>query len=138
MAFPVLPEPVAALVVSASESSLSLNWTYQSSGSRQRTGAQVVIEGGGIFTRLTVSSEDRSVTHSSLRPLTNYTLTVYVLSEVGRSQPTTVHTSTLSLSQLDFSHLNVLNHVQFTQEFLSLLYPYSIHSQLWKCFCSGR
>ena len=93
----VLPSPVEVVTVSSSESTLFLNWTYQSSGSRQRTGAEVVIEGGGTFA---VDSQDISVTLSSLSPLTNYTLTVYVLSAVGRSQPATVQASTLSLSQL--------------------------------------
>ncbi len=105
---PVLPEPVIALMVSVSEFTLSLNWTYQSSGSQRRTGAEVVIEGGGVFTRLT--AEETSVTLSSLCPLTNYTVTVYALSMVGRSQPTSTEVSTPSLSKLGVMHCQSVHH----------------------------
>ena len=57
-----------------------------------------------------VEPSQMSTTFSSLQPLTNYSLTVYVRSGVGRSDPATVHISTFSLSKSHPSHLHYLFH----------------------------
>ena len=98
---PGLPEPVTALaVLEVSEHTISLSWSYQSSGSQQRTGVEVIVERSELLERMTVGADDTFATFSSLLPLTNYTVTLYVLSEVGRSLSTAIQASTLSLSQL--------------------------------------
>lgn len=94
-----LPEPVLGLTTSTSDTSISLEWSYQSSGSSERTGVVVELWAGGVLMEsVGLSRVVTSTTLSFLRPLTNYTIAVYVVSEVGRSAPITVYT-TLSLSE---------------------------------------
>ncbi len=95
----VLPESVSGLTISSrTESSLSLDWTY-----RPRTGVEIEIEvrkSGVLVCNSTEEAADLgAITISSLLPLTSYSITMYVVSDVGRSQPSTINTTTLSLSE---------------------------------------
>ena len=100
----VLPESVSGLTISSrTESSLSLDWTYQSDRSSPRTGVEVEVRKSGVLVRNTTeeAADLGAITISSLLPLTSYSITIYVVSDVGRSQPsTTINTNTLSLSEL--------------------------------------
>lgn len=98
--YPVLPEPVAGLTATSTSVTISLHWTYQSSGSSPRTGVEVEItRGGATVPGVMVGGGATSLTLSSLPPLTAHTLTVFVVSAVGRSAAATVQVSTLSPSQ---------------------------------------
>ena len=91
---------MTALSSTPSDTTASLQWSYQDSGSSPRDGAVLEVwRGGALVTSMMVRSTVLSTTLSSLQPLTNYTFTVYAVSAVGRSAPTSVHASTLSLSQ---------------------------------------
>ncbi len=98
----VLPESVSGLTISSrTESSLSLDWTYQSDGSSPRTGVEIEVRKSGVLVRNTTeeAADLGAITISSLLPLTSYSITMYVVSDVGRSQPSTIITNTLSLSE---------------------------------------
>ena len=98
--YTVLPEPVIELHSSPSDTFVSIQWAYQSSGSSRRTGVEVEIWRDGVrVTNVTVGPNEIATTLSSLQPLTHYTFTVYVVTAVGRSEPVSVDASTLSLSK---------------------------------------
>ncbi len=99
----VFPESVSGLTISSrTESSLSLDWTYQSGGYSPRTGVEIEVRKSGVLVRNTTeeAADLGAITISSLLPLTSYSITMYVVRDVGRSQPsTTINTNTLSLSE---------------------------------------
>ena len=104
--YTVLPEPVIGLTSSPSDTTASLQWIYQSSGSSPRTGVEVEIwRDGGRVTNRTLRPNEIATSLSSLQPLTHYTFTVYVVTAVGRSEPVSVNVSTLSLSKSVTHHL---------------------------------
>ncbi len=98
----VLPESVSGLTISSrTESSLSLDWTYQSDRSSPRTGVEIEVRKSGVLVRNTTeeAADVGTITISSLLPLTSYRIIMHVVSDVGRSQPSTIITNTLSLSE---------------------------------------
>ena len=102
----VLPEPATGLRGSPSDTSVSIQWTYQSSGSFPRTRVEVEIWRDGVrVTNKTLRPNEITTTLSSLQPFTHYTFTVYVVTAVGRSEPVSVDVSTLSLSKSLTHHL---------------------------------
>lgn len=87
-------------VTSVSGNMVSLNWSYQlSNESSLRTGVEVEIISDGIIMENVSIGVAETTTLSSLLPFTIYTFTMYVVSALGRSTPTSVVVSTISLSE---------------------------------------
>ena len=85
------------MTTTTSESSITLQWDPLPSDSLW---VVVEVRRGGVMVRnVTVGRDEFSLTLSSLRPLTTYTFTLYVVNGVGRSISTSHTASTLSLSQ---------------------------------------
>ena len=81
----VLPEPVIGLRSSPSDTFVSIRWIHQSSGSSHRTGVEVEIWRDGVrVTNMTVRPNEIV---TKLDFFTRYTITVYVVTAVGRSEP---------------------------------------------------
>ncbi len=97
----VIPEPVSSLSINFdTATTVSLSWTYQFDQSSPRTGVHIeVTMGNDLVGNITLPASATSTTLSSLEPRTMYTIAVYVVNANGRSQPSTVQASTLSLSK---------------------------------------
>ena len=100
-----LPEHVVGLTTSPSDTSISLTWSFRSDWQRDSILLQLT-RSGVLEDSMMLGGDMTSTTFSSLSPLTNYTITVYVEDSVGRSEPVTSLTSTLSLSK----YLYILHH----------------------------
>lgn len=68
-------------------------------GSSPRTGAEIEVGKNNSRERtVMIEPEDNTATISSLLPLTMYSFTIFVVTDVGRSRPSSINASTLSLS----------------------------------------
>ena len=89
------------VVTSVLTNEISIAWEYQMNGSSPRTGAEVEIRKGHVIKRtIIVGPEEEATNIASLNPLTLYIITVYVVTSVGRSRPSSTEISTLSLSNI--------------------------------------
>ena len=68
-------------------------------GSSPRIGVDIVTLSEGILAYITEEASIVATTLMSLSPLTTYRISVYVVSSVGRSHPSSINSSTLSLSK---------------------------------------
>ncbi len=94
------PEQVVGLsVTEVTINSVALVWTFQMNGSDPRIRTEIEIRRFGTLVRTDMIAPQFSGAQlSPLLPLSTYNFTVYVVSNVGRSRPSVVSTSTLSLS----------------------------------------
>jgi len=94
------PEQVVGLnVTEITTYSIVLVWTFQMNGSEPRIRTEIEIRRNGSLERTDMIAPQFSGAElSSLLPLSLYNFTVYVVSDVGRSRPSVVSASTLSLS----------------------------------------
>ena len=95
------PEEISGLSVDLiTISTISISWAYQMNGSSPRNRVNIEIRRDEILVNSVTEAPSRTMSMvSSLSPLTAYNITIYVVTDVGRSQPATVHASTLSLSK---------------------------------------
>ncbi len=103
----VFPEMLTdVMILSITTDTVVINWTYQMNGSSPRTGVDIEIRRNGTIERTDmISSAATTATLSNLLPLTTYSITAFVVTDVGRSRPSQISASTLSLSILyDNSH----------------------------------
>ena len=85
--------------ISTTISTVSLEWAYQMNGSSPRTGAEIEVRRNDSVERtIMIGPESTTEIISSLLPLTTYSFTVFVVTDVGRSRPSSINASTLSLS----------------------------------------
>ena len=85
--------------VLATHNTIYLEWTYQLNGSSPRTGVEIEIRRIGVLERTVIIGPEPNTTNiSSLPPLATYNFTLFVVSNVGKSRPSSIIASTLSLS----------------------------------------
>ena len=84
--------------------SVQLEWAYQMNGSSPRTGVEIEVRRNDFLERtVMIGPESTSGTISSLLPLTTYSFTVFVVTDVGRSRPSSINASmSLSLSMQNY------------------------------------
>ncbi len=86
-------------VMDITTDSVLLQWTYQSNGSSPRTSVGIEVRRSGTLQRTEmVGSQFTTAEISSLLPLTMYNFSIFVVSSIGRSNPSSVSDQTLSLS----------------------------------------
>ena len=82
-------------------SEIFVMWTYQMNGTEPRIGAEIEVYKEQVLIRnFTVGAAYESTIISLLNPLTRYIVTIYAISTIGRSLPSSIEYSTLSLSKL--------------------------------------
>ena len=96
------PESVTNLFVTATTiATVSLEWIYQNNGSSPRLRVDIEIRRNYVWERTDiVQPQFTTVLITSLLPLTTYSISIFAVSEVGRSRPSVINSSTLSLSML--------------------------------------
>ena len=84
--------------------SVQLEWTYQMNGSSPRTGVEIEVRRNDSLERTVMIGPESIIgTISSLLPLTTYSFTVFVVTDVGRSRPSSINASmSLSLSKQNY------------------------------------
>ena len=84
--------------------SVQLEWAYQMNGSSPRTGVEIEVRRNDSLERtVMIGPESTTGTISSLHPLTTYSFTVFVVTDVGRSRPSSINNSmSLSFSMLNY------------------------------------
>ena len=95
------PEKVSNLTAEMiTINTISISWIFQLNGSspRNRVGIEVRNEGVSVY-NVTEEAFEVASTLFSLSPLRTYIISVYVVSSVGRSRPSSIEASTLSLSK---------------------------------------
>ena len=93
------PEVVSGLRKVSSVNTISLEWTYQGNGSSPRIGVVLEIRQDGSILRMeAIGSEFTTSLISNLLPLSTYSFTLFVVNGIGRSMPSYITASTISLS----------------------------------------
>ena len=95
------PEALVGLAVtSMTINIIFLQWTFQMNGSSPRTRVDIEIRTNDDILLRTdaISPHLTTAAISSLLPLTSYNFIAFVISNVGRSRPSSINGSTLSLS----------------------------------------
>ena len=100
----VPPAPVSDLTSDTiEERSIRISWRNGFDGFHPITGARIEYFVNGIRDTVIVEnilgSNPTSYTLTSLNPFTNYSITVFLENEVGRSDPVSIIEDTLSLSK---------------------------------------
>jgi len=97
------PEKVSNLTIEMiTVNSIVISWRFQMNGSSPRNGVDIEIWSANILL-YNVTEEVSQVASAllSLSPLTMYRISVYVVSSVGRSRPSCINASTLSIVQIN-------------------------------------
>ena len=77
---------------------ISIIWIFQMNGTYPRTEVNIEIWHRRILINTVVEEPSRTFSMlTGLQPLKMYTITVYALSRLGRSLPSTINASTLSI-----------------------------------------
>ena len=95
-----LPEEIIGLItLNIQPNEISIMWQYQMNGSSPRIGADVEVRKGiHLVTTIPVVASQNNLTISSILPLTIYEVTVFSVTTVGRSRPSSISVTTISLS----------------------------------------
>ena len=94
------PEPATnVLITTTTTTTISLEWTYQNNGSSPRIRVDIEIRRNDVLERTDIVQDQFAKgLITSLLPLTTYSFTIFVVSDIGRSRPSMINGSTLSLS----------------------------------------
>ena len=94
------PEPATnVLITTTTTTTISLEWIYQNNGSSPRIRVDIEIRRNDVLERTDiVQAQFATGLITSLLPLTTYSFTIFVVSDIGRSRPSMINGSTLSLS----------------------------------------
>ena len=104
------PERVSDLIIEmVTMNTVSVRWRFQMNGTSPRNRVDIEIKKEDISVH-TVTEEASAVASTilSLSPLTLYSISVYVVSSVGRSRPSSINASTLSLSKNTYYNVKTL------------------------------
>ena len=98
--FPDFPEAVMELQeISTTFEAIYIEWMYQMNGSSPRTGVEIEVRRNDTLEKtIMIGPAQATATISTLLSLSTYDITVFVVSDVGRSRPSSINASTLSLS----------------------------------------
>jgi len=96
-----LPEKIIDLVaLTIHPDKVTLKWMFQMNGSSPRIGSEVEVRKGSILeTTLSVGANEQNFTVLYLYPLSFYQITFFSVTSVGRSQPSSINITTISLSK---------------------------------------